>query len=156
MRRHNKGLFTIAVFKWCKAILLCVVGLGLLKLLHRDVGEVAENFLRSLRVDPDNEFLGALLSKLSLLNTPKLQAVSAISFGYSALFAIEGTGLYWEKTWAEYLTILATALFLPVEIYQLIKKVDVLKISLLVANLLILGFLVFTVWNNSHGRKRPN
>ena len=154
MPRHNKGLLSIAVFKWCKAILLCVVGFGLLKLLHRDVGEVAENFLRSLRVDPDNEFLGTILSKLSLLNDPKLQTVSAISFGYGALFAVEGTGLYWEKSWAEYLTIVSTALFLPLEIYELIKKVDALKICLLVVNVLILAFLVFTVWNNSEPKKR--
>ena len=154
MRSHNKGLLIIAIFKWCKAIVLCAVALGLLKLLHRDVGEVAENFLRSLRVDPDNKYLGTTLAKLSLVDDPKLQAASAVSLGYAALFATEGTGLYLEQRWAEYLTIVATASLLPVEIYELVQKVDLLKIFVLAVNLVILAFLVVIVRNNSGGKKR--
>jgi uncharacterized membrane protein (DUF2068 family) len=149
VRRHNKGLFAIAIFKWCKAMVFCAVALGLLRLLHRDVGEVAENFIRSLRVDPDNEVLGALLTKLSFVNDPQLATLSAISFGYSALFLVEGTGLYFEQTWAEYLTIVATAALLPVEMYELVKKVDGFRITVLVINVAILVFLVFTVRSSS-------
>jgi uncharacterized membrane protein (DUF2068 family) len=151
---HNRGLLIIAIFKWCKAFVLCALALGLLKLLHRDVSEVAENFIRSLRVDPDNKFLGWALAKLSLINDSKLQALSALSFGYSALFMVEGSGLYLEKRWAEHLTIIATASFLPLEIYELLQKVDAMKISLLVINLGIILFLVITVRKNPSSRRR--
>jgi uncharacterized membrane protein (DUF2068 family) len=154
VRRRNTGLLTIAIFKWCNALLLCAVALGLLKLLHQDVGEAAENFLRSLRVDPDNKFLGSILAKLSLIDETKLQALSAVSFAYAGLFLVEGTGLFFEKRWAEYLTIIATASFLPVEVYELIAKVNALKIALLIVNLIIVGFLVFRVRKNPAGKKR--
>src|SRR5215212_4698611 len=124
VHRGNKGGFLIAIFKWLNTVVLCAVAFGLLKLQHQDVGDVAGDFLRSLRVDPDNKMLASILTKLSLINDPKLQALSAASFGYSALFAIEGTGLFFEKRWAEYLTIIATASFIPLEVYELIQKVN--------------------------------
>ena len=46
---------------------------------------------------------------------------SGLTFAYSALFLVEGTGLFFEKRWAEYLTIVATVSFIPVEIYELLK-----------------------------------
>jgi len=152
--RRNRGLVLIAVFKWIHAVLLIAVAIGLLKLLHKDVGEVAENFIRSLRVDPDNKFLGSLLAKLSLIDDPKLQTLSAASFGYSALFAVEGTGLFFEKRWAEFLTIAATASFLPIEVYELVQKVNAFKISVLIINLVILLYLVITVWKNGGPAKK--
>jgi uncharacterized membrane protein (DUF2068 family) len=150
---HNRGLVLIAFFKWISALLLAAVAVGLLKLLHQDVGEVAENFIRSLRVDPDNKFLSLILAKLSGIDDPKLQALSGVSFGYCALFIVEGTGLYFEKRWAEFLTIIATASLLPVEVYQLAVKVDALKISILIVNIIILLFLVITVLKNGSTKR---
>ena len=153
MRGHNRGLLLIAIFKWCNALVLCAVALGLLNLLHRDVGEVAENFIRSLRVDPDNHILAVLLGKLSLIEDPHLVTLSAVSFGYCALFAVEGTGLFFEKTWAEYLTIAATAALLPLEVYELVKKVNALKIAVLVINIAIVLFLFISVRNAGPKRR---
>jgi uncharacterized membrane protein (DUF2068 family) len=116
MRHHNKGLLAIAIFKWCKSIILCALALGLLTLLHRDIGEVAERITNALRVDPDNRYLGWLLAKLSLVDERKIKTLSALTLVYSALFLVEGTGLFFEKSWAELLTVIATASFIPLEI----------------------------------------
>jgi hypothetical protein len=51
------GLRLIAVFKLVKGLLLLAVGVGALKLLHKDVGEVALRWVNVLRVDPDNRFI---------------------------------------------------------------------------------------------------
>ena len=51
----------------------------------------------ALRVDPDNRYLGALLAKLSLLDDKKIEVLSGLTFGYNALFLVEGTGLFFEK-----------------------------------------------------------
>ena len=51
----------IAIFKLFKGVLLLVVGIGALKLLHRDVGEVVSHWVDVLRVDPDNRFIHRLL-----------------------------------------------------------------------------------------------
>ena len=141
-QRRNKGLLAIAIFKWTKGLILFLAGVGFVKLLHHDAATYVEELLNQLRVDPDNRYLGAFLSKLDLLDDKKIETLSALTFAYSALFLVEGTGLFLERRWAEYLTIVATASFIPVEIYELLKGPSFLKCAALVVNVTIALFLV--------------
>lgn len=156
MSNRNRGLLVIASFKWLSAILLCALALGIIKLGHRDPADVLEDFIRSFNIDPDGPLLGWMFDKLSLIDQQKLMAVSVASFGYSGLLLVQGTGLYFEQRWAEYLTIVATASFLPFELYELAKKIDAPKIVLLAINIAILVFLVILVRKpaNSASRRR--
>jgi uncharacterized membrane protein (DUF2068 family) len=114
-------------------------------LLHHDVETYVQDLLNQLRVDPDNRYLGAVLTKLNLLDDKKIKALSGLTFAYSALFLVEGTGLFFEKRWAEYLTIVATVSFIPLEIYELVKTPSLLKCAALVINVAIAIFLVVKV-----------
>ena len=73
--------------------------MGFLKLLHHDVETELQALVDAPRcgVDPDNRYLGALLAKLSQLDDKKIEVLSGLTFGYSALFLVEGTGLFFEK-----------------------------------------------------------
>ena len=64
--RHGnnpKTLLAIAVFKLIKGILLIAVGIGALKLLHKDVAQTVLHWVNILRVDPDNRFIHGLLTR---------------------------------------------------------------------------------------------
>jgi uncharacterized membrane protein (DUF2068 family) len=113
---------------------------GFLKLLHRGVEMYVRNLLNEFRVDPGNRYLGALLTKLNLLDDKKIKALSGLTFAYSGLFLVEDTGLFFEKRWAEYLTIAATVSFIPVGIYELVKGPSFLKCAALVINVAIAVF----------------
>ena len=68
-RSHSHGgaaLFLIAIFKFVKGALLLALAFGALSLLHKDVASEVQHWLDQLRIDPDNQFIGALLSKLEL------------------------------------------------------------------------------------------
>jgi uncharacterized membrane protein (DUF2068 family) len=77
-----------------------------------------------------------------------------MTFAYSTLFLVEGTGLFFEKRWAEYLTIVATVSFIPVEIYELFKAPSLLKGAMLVINLAIAVYLVVKVRASGKGERR--
>jgi len=62
---------------------------------------------------------------------------------YAVVEGVEAVGLWLEKRWAEYLTAIATAGFLPFEIHELTKKVTVLRVGALVVNVAILVWLVW-------------
>jgi uncharacterized membrane protein (DUF2068 family) len=141
-RKHNRALLAIAIFKWTKGLLMLAIALGLLKLLHQDVGEMLEKLANGLRADPDNRFLGHLMNKLSLLDDKKIEQLSALTSVYSLLFLTEGTGLFFEKKWAEYLTVIATSSLVPLEVYELVKEFSAVKLLILILNLAIVGFLI--------------
>jgi uncharacterized membrane protein (DUF2068 family) len=126
-------------------VLLILLAFGCLKLLHRDAGAMLENLANQLRVDPDNRYFGALLAKLHLLDDGKLEKLSGLTFAYGALFLTEGTGLYFEKHWAEILTVIATASLIPLELYELFKAASAVKFLMLALNAGIVALLVATL-----------
>jgi hypothetical protein len=48
-----------------------------------------------------------------------------------------------ERRWAEYLTCVATAGFLPYEIYELSKGISAFKLIALIVNLVVLVYLIW-------------
>ena len=63
--------------------------------------------------------------------------------GFGLLEGIEAVGLWFAKRWAEYLTFLATAILLPLEIYEIIHRRSGLKI---VGFLINLAVVVYLLW----------
>jgi uncharacterized membrane protein (DUF2068 family) len=142
-RQHRDwGLLAIAIFKLFKGILLLIVGIGALSMIHKDVAETAAHWADLFRVDPDNRHLHSLLVKLGRFDARRLEEVSAGTFFYSALLLTEGTGLLLRKRWAEYFTIIVTASFIPLEIYELVKRITFTRTCLIAVNLAIVWYLV--------------
>jgi uncharacterized membrane protein (DUF2068 family) len=55
---------------------------------------------------------------------------------------VEAVGLWWQKRWAEYLTFIATAVFLPIEVYELSQTLSVLKLITFLLNLAVVIYLL--------------
>jgi uncharacterized membrane protein (DUF2068 family) len=138
----DRLLSLIVLFKFLKGALLIAVALGAHHLISRDVGNFAERLVDSFRVDPDNRYIHALLEKAEVLNAKQLKELSIGSFFYSAIVLTEGTGLALRKRWAEYFTIIITASFLPLEIYELVRHATGIKIVVLAINVAIVGYLI--------------
>ena len=148
-QHDGKGLRIIAVFKLVKGLLLVAVGVGAIKLLHKDVSELATNWIAAIRVDPDNRLVHGLIAKLGLMNDHKLEELSVGSFFYAALLLTEGVGLWLKKRWAEYFTIIVTCSLIPLELYEIAKRVTFTRIAVLVVNVAIVWYLFAQL------RKRP-
>ena len=80
----------------------------------------------------------------SLLNVKKstLHIVAILLAVYAAIELLEGIGLWLLKRWGEYFSAVATAIFLPYEIYELADKFSVLKIVTFVINLAAVVYLL--------------
>jgi uncharacterized membrane protein (DUF2068 family) len=151
-RSWSTGLILIGIFKLVKGLLLLAVGIGALKLLHKDIGEVVTRWVEALRVDPDNHFIHRILTKVFSVTPKQLKALSAGTFIYAGLLLTEGIGLLLQQHWAEYFTVITTAGLIPLEIFELYKHLTALKVAILVINILIVWYLVRRI--RSHGGKR--
>ena len=140
-RKHGRGLRLIAAFRLLKGLALVALGIGALKLLHKDVEAIVVHWINVFQVDPHSHYMHLLLAKLSILDDRRLKELSAGTFIYSAIFLTEGVGLALAKRWAEYLTIISTASLLPLEIYELAKHASIGKGLALVINLAVVVYL---------------
>jgi uncharacterized membrane protein (DUF2068 family) len=107
------------------------------------------HWVQVLRVDPDNRYIHGTLVRIFRVTPKQLRELSAGTFIYAALFLTEGTGLLLRRHWAEYFTIITTALFIPLEVYELFKHFTVTKLVVTGINLLIVWYLVARVRSRS-------
>lgn len=140
----------IAIFKLLKGFALIAVGIGALHLLHKDVAAIADHWINAFRVDSHNRLILWLLEKLPLVDDKKLKELSVGTFFYAAIFLTEGTGLALRKRWAEYFTIITTASFLPLEVYEMLHHANVAKAVALVINIAV---VIYLVWELRRSRK---
>jgi uncharacterized membrane protein (DUF2068 family) len=133
-------------------LVLFAVGIGAVKLLHKDLALEVAHWADIFRVDPNNHYIQRLLERFSILDDRKLKELSVGTFFYSALLLTEGTGLLLGKRWAEYFTVVATSSFIPLEVYELTKRVSPAKLVVLLLNVAVVVYLVIELCRN---RKSP-
>jgi len=139
---HNGWLILIAAFKIFQALLFAAIGVGAFKLLHKDLGDLLSRLVDALQVNPESRIVSFLYEKANLVTDQLLRRITTATFIYAALDLTEGIGLYFEKPWAEWLTLLVTASFLPWEILEVSHSPNWFSIGLLVVNALVLGYLI--------------
>ena len=145
----------IAGYNLTKGIVFLILALGVLGFLHKDVDQIIGRWISSLGVSLENVHVAALLARLDLVTDHQLRVLSGITFLFSGLFIMEGVGLFFRKRWAEYLTIVVTASFIPVELFESIKNFGPAKFILLIMNVVIVGCLLWILKKNPKSTK-PN
>jgi uncharacterized membrane protein (DUF2068 family) len=83
------------------------------------------------------------LERLVTLQSGTLRLVALVAAAYAVLEGLEAIGLWLMKRWAEYLTFVATTALLPLEVFELTKRVSPFKIVALVVNLAIVVYLLW-------------
>jgi uncharacterized membrane protein (DUF2068 family) len=140
--RHNRWLILIAAFKIAQALLFIAIGVGAFRLLHKDIGDLLTRFAEHMRFNPESKLVNFLLARASLLDDRLLRRIGAAVFIYAGLDLIEGIGLYLEKKWAEYMTLIITGSFLPWEVWEIIQRLTWIRAGLLAVNALVFVYLI--------------
>jgi uncharacterized membrane protein (DUF2068 family) len=141
-RSHQTGLAAIALFKLVKGALLLLVGLGLLKLMHADIATLFSRLIEALHLNADSRIIHALVLKVDALQPHSVLVAGLVSLGYAGMLLLEGVGLWLERSWATYLTVISTSLLLPFELYEVIDRVSMIRVGVLVLNLVIVLYLL--------------
>jgi uncharacterized membrane protein (DUF2068 family) len=148
---HHPGdrpLMWIAAYNLGKGLLLFTITLALLGLLHKDVDTIVGQWMSALGVNLENEHVASLLDKLDKVHDHQLKVFSGFTGLFSLVFLVEGVGLFFKQRWAEYLTIIVTASFIPVEIFETVKHFGMAKCILLTVNIVIVACLIWILKKN--------
>ena len=148
LRPRDRMLGLIAAFKLVKAVLLIAAGVGAFKLLNPVVEERLRQWVLALSLAYGRPFLLHLLARVSGMSDKRLSVLGVVAFAYAALFLTEGIGLWLAQRWAEFLTVIATASLVPVEVYEIVHRANSMKIAALITNLAMVAYLVYRLWHD--------
>jgi uncharacterized membrane protein (DUF2068 family) len=143
--RHNRGLLLIAVYKGFLALFFALLGVAALHLMHKDIDDVIGRIGDLLRFNHESKFVNFLYDRASIINDPLLKRIGFLAFSYAGVSLAEGIGLYLEKAWGEYLTLVITASFLPWELFEVFHRHTWVRVALLVVNTLVFAYLLRVV-----------
>ncbi len=150
--RDSLVLKLIAVDRGLHSVVFALLAVGLLYLrshlgaLQSQAAAVVRNAgagLSGTGQDSSRGFLVRSLHRILGLNPKTLGVLLVTALAYALVEGVEAVGLWRGQRWAEYLTALATAGFLPLEIDELVKKVSAGRVAALVINLAVLVYLVW-------------
>ncbi len=142
-RRHDRWLLLIGGFKLVEAVFFLLVGVGAIHFLHRDLRDAVLQLATKLRQDPEGRLVGFLMNHIDVITAHRLRQIGAATFFYAGLRVAEGWGLVLEKVWAEYLTVGVTVSFLPLEMFEIVRRPDWFRVGIMVINLLVLAYLLW-------------
>jgi uncharacterized membrane protein (DUF2068 family) len=137
--RGDRMVAVIGAFKLVKCALL--VGLGVLWLAGAADGGLLMRAAAWTGALDGHHLLRAVVARLASLDARELRELAIATFGYAAVFAVEGVGLLMRKRWAEWLTVFVTASFIPLEIYELASRPRPGKVVALALNVSIAAYL---------------
>lgn len=89
-------------------------------------------------------FLDSGIARVLGLHGKTITVLAVTATVYAVVEGVEAVGLWRERRWAEYLTAIATAGFLPFEIHEMVVRFTVVRVGAFVVNVALLVFLVWT------------
>ena len=138
-------LRTIALYKLVKVILLLLVAYGELRLRDASLAAKLLSWAQARPYGLEHRIVAQLLEWFSGLSVSRVHLFRIVTLVYAAVFAVEGIGLWMEKRWAEWLTVIITASLIPLEVWEMIFRPSIGIGAVLVANTAIVIYLVWHV-----------
>jgi uncharacterized membrane protein (DUF2068 family) len=117
-KKLSGGFLAIIVFKYSKAVIFLLVGIAALKLSRSDPFPTAVDLARFFRSSPENE----LIKLTSSLTPGWALGIGFVSLFVGAVFGTEATLLTMRVWWSTYFTIVLTALGIPLEIFEILRR----------------------------------
>ena len=151
---RDSGLFFIGIFKLAKAIFFLGVSLGALHFIHHSLPSTVERIIRELHFDPENRLVDLIIDEVGKVTNHKLRLISMGTSLYAMLCTTEAYGLLRRRVWAEFVTLWLSLSFVPWELYEVTRRPTLWHFSILLANLVIVAYLLWLLRRNKVRRLR--
>ncbi len=151
-KRRAPTLYVIIALKLLKGLSLLFLALGVYSMSDQNLPEVFREALQFFHLDPENKFFAALGDNIATISQAKMIWLAGGTSLYSLFSLVEGTGLIFRVPWAGWMAIGESAFFIPIEMYELMRRHSSDKS--LIAVLLVLALNIIIVWYLFQNRGR--
>jgi uncharacterized membrane protein (DUF2068 family) len=143
---RRRALRSIAAFEAIKGVAALALLIGVLDLMHRDVGQLALELIGHFGLNPEAHYPALLLQYAAMLSDINPLTLVVLGLAYITIRLAEAYGLWHDKAWAEWLAALSGALYLPFELEHLRHRPTLTSTTVVVANVFVVGFMVYQLW----------
>jgi uncharacterized membrane protein (DUF2068 family) len=146
---HKKGLRTVAIIEFVKGVLVLGATFGFVEIIRKniDLEDAAQNLLYLLHIDPDRRLSHVFVDAAGRMMDADVATILAIALIYSGLRFVEAYGLWRARIWGEWLAIVSGAVYLPFELYHLIRRPTIAHWVILLVNIAVVLYIAWVRWD---------
>ncbi|TWI08142.1 DUF2127 domain-containing protein [Aerolutibacter ruishenii] len=134
----HPGLHAIAVFEAAKGLVALLAAVGLVWAGPAVLQHALDGLAAKLHLNPSH---GPVASLLRGINPESIGIAVAVTLAYALMRFVEAWGLWQAKAWGSWLGCIGAAVYLPFELYALIRRPGWLEVAVLTINLLVVWIL---------------
>jgi uncharacterized membrane protein (DUF2068 family) len=142
-------LRALAVERWIRALLIAFAAWAVWR-FHGAQGSIQATvdhdlpLLRASGIKVDQMTLIRELERALATKPSTLALLTLALAAYALLELVEGVGLWLLKRWGEYFAVVATSIFLPLEVHDLLKGITFTRVLTLTINIAAVIYLLFS------------
>ena len=136
--RAHPGLRAIALVEASKGLLAISAASGLELIGPAPLKRWVDALIHYFHLDPHE---GAMAWLANAINPDSVHFTAAVVALYAVLHLIEAWGLWRDKAWASFLGCLTAAVYLPFDIYALVRHPGWIPVAVLAINVLVVWVL---------------
>jgi uncharacterized membrane protein (DUF2068 family) len=146
---HRAGLRTVAFVEALKGAVALLGAYWFIHMIRRDVDfeEAAEHVLFRFHISPHHRLSQQFLHVADKVSNTSIAMVATIAIAYATLRFLEGYGLWKQRVWAEWLAIVSGCIYLPFEVYSLVRHPNELHWVILGINILVVLYIAWVRWD---------
>lgn len=144
------GIRAVAAFEGAKAVLLIVVGFGLISLVNRDVGSVAEHLVRRLHLNPVSHYPQIFVDAARHVTNANLWVLASLAMLDATGRGFVAYGLWGDRRWGKWLGVIIAGIYIPFEVYEIYLRITGLKVATFVTNVAIVVYLGIDLYLERH------
>ncbi len=139
----------VAVLEAFKGALALVVAYVLISMIHRDVDfeSAAESVLFFFHIDPYRRLSQVFLDAADKMSDVNVMLIAGLAGAYALLRFLEGYGLWKQRAWAEWLAIISGCVYIPFEVYKLVRHPNAFHWALLGTNVIVVLYIAWVRWD---------
>jgi uncharacterized membrane protein (DUF2068 family) len=151
--RDRTLMRALAIERAFRCVIFLLVAVGVLEVkgsrerlqhaLDRDL-PLLKPLANQIGWDPENSKIVRHIAHAFELSSSTLQWIAVGLAAYALIELIEAVGLWLMKRWGEYFAVIATSVFLPLEIYELTEKITALRLVALLVNIVAVIWLLWS------------
>jgi len=152
---HHRGLRTVAIIEATKGALVLLAAFGFFEIIRHniDLDAVAGNLLYFFHVNSNLRISHVVMRLAGRMMDADVLTVLTIATVYSSLRFIESYGLWRQRVWAEWLAIVSGAIYLPYELYKLVRRPNAIHWAILLINIVVVAYIAWVRWDDIQERR---